>query len=153
MRELILMRHAEALPATPGAADFSRPLSNRGVEEASAAALRLLQQHGQPDCVLCSPAVRTTATASAVRTTLRLDDLPLRTDPRIYLATPGQLLQVVAESPEAARRVLLIGHNPAVSQLAAALQAGNGRSRSLATAEFRHFNLPVQDWQALREPA
>jgi len=37
MRELILLRHAHAEPATPGQADTDRPLSPEGLAEAEAA--------------------------------------------------------------------------------------------------------------------
>ena len=81
-----------------------------------------------------------------------LGELPLRAT-ALYLASPGPLLQVIAELPDTARRVLLIAHNPAVSQLAAALQPGSGRARPLATAEFRHFNCRSRTGSELREPA
>ncbi len=152
MRELILMRHGEAAPLVKAGTDFTRPLTAPGSAAAAVAALQIAQRHGAPDYLLCSPAVRTTDTAAALRTALRLDAVPLHSDARIYLASPGQLLQVIAECPDAARRVLLIAHNPAVSQLAATLQPGSGRARPLATAEFRHFVLPVAHWQELREP-
>ena len=150
-RELILMRHAEAAPGAGGADDFARPLTPAGREAATAAAQRLLQQHGAPDLLVCSPAVRTATTAEAVRAALG-SEVPVQSDARIYLASPGLLLQVLAECPDTARRVLLVAHNPAVSQLAAALHAGSGHVRPLATAEFRHFTLPGH-WRELREPA
>ena len=145
------MRHAQAAPAADSAADFGRPLTPAGRAAATSAAMRLLQQHGAPDLVLCSPAARTTATAEAVRPVLG-GSTALQSDARIYLASAGMLLQVLAECPDAARRVLLIAHNPAVSQLAARLHAGGGHARSLATAEFRHFALAIDHWRDLREP-
>jgi phosphohistidine phosphatase SixA len=59
MRELILLRHAHAEPATPGQADLDRPLSPVGLAEAEAAGKWLKENNLLPDCVLCSPARRT----------------------------------------------------------------------------------------------
>ena len=48
-------------------------------------------------------------------------------DDRIYEATPGTLMQVADEHREHAR-VLLIGHNPGLEQMAALLASGHVRS-------------------------
>lgn len=152
MRELIVMRHAEAAPQLPDATDFSRVLTERGRGAATSAALDLLQRHGAPDWILYSPAARTSSTAEAVRAALRLDPALLQADPRLYLATPDTLLQSLAEAPEGARRLLLVAHNPAISELAGALRADGSRHSSMATAEYRHFALPIDRWQELREP-
>ena len=44
MRELILLRHAHAEPATAGQADIDRPLSAQGLAEAEAAGRWLAAQ-------------------------------------------------------------------------------------------------------------
>lgn len=64
MHELILLRHAEALPANAGSGDMQRQLSGRGEQEARAAGAWLAQHGARPDRVLCSPAERTRATAA-----------------------------------------------------------------------------------------
>ncbi|MFW8211369.1 SixA phosphatase family protein, partial [Klebsiella pneumoniae] len=79
MRELILLRHAHAEPATPGQADLDRPLSPVGLAEAEAAGKWLKENKLLPDCVLCSPARRTRETLEAVLATIgyvekRLED-------------------------------------------------------------------------------
>ena len=66
MRELILLRHAHAEPATPGQSDLDRPLSPQGLAEAESAARWLKEQGLVPDRVLCSPARRTRETLEAV---------------------------------------------------------------------------------------
>ena len=66
MRELILLRHAHAEPATTGQSDLDRPLSPQGLAEAEAVARWLKEQGLVPDRVLCSPARRTRETLEAV---------------------------------------------------------------------------------------
>jgi hypothetical protein len=52
MRELILLRHAHAEPASTGQADLDRPLSPEGLAEAEAAGRWLAEHAGTADAVL-----------------------------------------------------------------------------------------------------
>lgn len=150
MRELLLMRHAEAVAQPPGLSDHDRPLTAHGRDAATKAAHRLQRAHGLPELVLFSSALRTRETAAQVGAALSLPASALRSDPRIYQASPDGLLELLRELPAEIRRVLLVGHNPTVSQLAHALDPAGSR-RSFATAEFRLLHLPVADWSALGE--
>lgn len=141
MRELILLRHAHAEPATPGQADIDRPLSIRGEAEADAAA-RWLEEHGyRPDRVLCSPSLRTRQTCERVEAVLRYADT--RFDERIYEASPGTLM-AVADDHREIPRVLMIGHNPGFEQVAALLGTGlSSDFRGMHTAGIAVLRLPV----------
>lgn len=121
MRELILLRHAHAAPAAPGQADLDRPLSAEGLAEAEAAGRWLAQHRRLPDCVLCSPARRTRETLEVVLGVIGYVDQ--RIEPSIYEATPGGLI-VLADGHAHAGRLLLVGHNPGLEQLAALLHSG-----------------------------
>ncbi|HVX05074.1 MAG TPA: histidine phosphatase family protein, partial [Rhodanobacteraceae bacterium] len=66
MRELLLLRHAEAMNAGPDGRDAERPLSVHGQAEARDVGIWLAGQGAQPDAVLCSPARRAQMTADAV---------------------------------------------------------------------------------------
>lgn len=120
MRELILLRHAHALPAAAGQDDRERPLSDEGQREALEAG-RWLKEHGSiPGQVLCSPARRTLQTLAGVEKTL--GPLPVSRVDAIYEATPGDLLGLI--DVDQAQRLLLVGHNPGLEQLLALLTSG-----------------------------
>jgi len=118
MQELILLRHAEAIPAATGNDDAARPLTPHGEQEARAAG-EWLSSHGiHFDRVLCSPSVRTRQTAE-----LALGSLPLELAEEIYEASPGELIGLLEEHADA-ERVVLVGHNPGIERLVALLVEG-----------------------------
>lgn len=121
MRELILLRHAHAEPATAGQADLDRPLSPVGLAEAEAAGKWLKENNLLPDCVLCSPSRRTRETLEAVMAAIGY--VEKRLEDRIYEATPGTLAALVDERRDL-DRVLIVGHNPGLEQLVALMTDG-----------------------------
>ena len=142
MRELILLRHAHAEPAAPGQDDIDRPLSLRGQAEAEAAG-RWLREHSlAPDRVLCSPARRARETTEQVLGVLGFAEV--RQEPRIYDATPGALMQVADDHRELSR-VLVVGHNPGLEQMAALLSSGqSGEFRGMPAGAVAVLRLPAE---------
>ena len=120
MRELILLRHAHAESPAAGQDDRQRPLSAVGLDEARAAGEWLRTHDLRPDRVLCSPAERTRQTFAALGA---LDCADVREEEAIYEASPGTLI-ALADAHGDARRLLLVGHNPGLEQLAALLHSG-----------------------------
>jgi phosphohistidine phosphatase len=120
-REIILVRHAHAEPATAGQDDFARVLSVRGEAEADAAGAWLKLHGAAPVRVLCSPAARTKETCERVLAAIGYADM--RTEPRIYEATPGTLIRVLDEHADA-NPLLIVGHNPGFENLVALLTEG-----------------------------
>lgn len=120
MRELILLRHAHAESAAAGQDDHQRPLSATGQAEARAAG-DWLREHGlRPERVLCSSALRTRQTLAALGD---LGSTDVREEDAIYDASPGTLI-ALADAHGDAQRLLLVGHNPGLEQLAALLHSG-----------------------------
>ena len=141
MRKIILLRHAHAEPAAAGQADRDRPLSREGQAEAEAAG-RWLKDHGHiPDRILCSPAARTLQTLEQVL--LALGYLEQRSEPRIYDATPGTLMQVADEHRECGT-LMIVGHNPGLEQTVALLSDGqSGDFRGMPAGGVAVLSLPV----------
>jgi phosphohistidine phosphatase len=123
-RSLVLLRHAKAEnPA--GVADDRRPLSARGHADAQAAGAWLATRHA-PDLVLCSPTKRTRQTWGAVAANLPGVEPVVKYERRIYLGGADDLLDMVREIEESMSSVLVIGHNPTLSQLAFDLDPEGG---------------------------
>ncbi|QDH71448.1 SixA phosphatase family protein [Marilutibacter alkalisoli] len=140
MRELILLRHAHAEPASFGQADLDRPLSAEGLAEAEAAGRWIAEQRLVPDCVLCSPARRTRETLEAVLSVVGYVDQ--RIEPAIYEATPGNLISL-AEGHAEVGRLMLVGHNPGFERLSALLHSGQSSEyRGMPPAGIAVLSLP-----------
>ena len=121
VRQIILLRHAHAEPPVEDQTDESRPLTEGGVSEAIAAGSWLKMHGAEPDVVLSSPATR--AQETATRVLRSLGDLATKIEPRIYEATPADLIQVLEDYPDA-DCILLVGHNPGLETLVALLTDG-----------------------------
>ena len=149
MRELILMRHAEAASADSATDDFNRALTSQGHDAATRAARSMALEHGAPQLILCSPARRTQQTAELLLQVQQLAPARLRFETAIYLATLTTLQRLVAATADDITRLLLIGHNPGISQLLLWVAPDPDR-RGLATAQFTSLPLPVSRWDELR---
>ncbi|WP_119459562.1 histidine phosphatase family protein [Rhodospirillaceae bacterium SYSU D60014] len=123
MRSLFILRHAKSSWDDPRLADFDRPLAPRGRRAAAAMGAYLRTEGVTPDLALCSTARRARETFAFVSAESE-GDVPVRFLRELYAASPGDLLHQIGQIPDSVRRLLLIGHNPAVGQLAIALASG-----------------------------
>lgn len=130
LRYLYLMRHGEAASGRPGSADRDRPLTDAGRGDAVAVGRRLLLGAQVPDGALCSPARRAAETLAAMTEGLGRD-LPTRFEPAVYATGAGGLLDLVRDTGADVQRLLLVGHNPAVGELAHVF-AGQGSPAGLS---------------------
>jgi len=141
-RELLILRHAHADPLAPSGTDIDRPLSTRGEAEADAVGRWLKQQDAHLTAALSSPAVRARATAERA---LAIAGGPaLSFEPRIYEATPGDLLALLDQQATEGC-TLIVGHNPGFEQLVALLTEGrSGDFRGLPTGGVAWLSLPSE---------
>jgi phosphohistidine phosphatase len=144
MHTLHLLRHAKS-SWKEDAPDHERPLSRRGREAARRIGRRLPAATGALDLVLCSSARRACETLDLV-----LADFTQRPhiliEQGLYLASRERLLERLRRLAEEDGSVLLIGHNPALFELALALAApdapafhalAGGKFPTAARASFR----------------
>ena len=154
MKTLYLLRHAKSDWGNPALDDHDRPLNARGERAAALMGVHFAQQDYRPSMVLCSSARRTRQTLESL-----LPHLPgppeLVIEESIYLASCGRLLTMVQEIDDGQSRVLLIGHNPGIAELARTL-AGSGERASLRrlaarfpTAASAACEFDLQHWRDL----
>jgi phosphohistidine phosphatase len=125
-RTLLLMRHAKS-DYPPGVVDHERPLAPRGMREARLAGEWLRSSVPLIDAVLCSTASRTRETLS--RTGL---DAPVTFAERLYDAVPGTVIDEIRRVDDEVATLLVIGHEPAMSNVALGLAGAPGSSQAAA---------------------
>ena len=156
VRHLWLLRHAKSSWDDPGLDDHDRPLAPRGERAAATMASHLPLAGVRPQLVLCSSALRARQTLGLVLTSLgdRLE-VEIRIDPGLYTFDAQVLLGRLRSVPDDVRSLLLVGHNPAVQELAL-LVADGGASRDrvaakLPTGALVTITLPDDPWARLGE--
>lgn len=149
-RTLILLRHAKA--ETPGETpDFDRQLTTRGHNDADAAGSWLGAHKLRPDLVICSPATRTRQTWHGVAVALATAD-PAGGAPEVhyerglYEGGRTELVDLLRAVPDTVHTVLVIGHNPTVSDVSVLLRPDDpGNWNGLRTSGLA-VHQPVGAW-------
>jgi phosphohistidine phosphatase len=155
MKRLFLLRHAKSSWEDSELADHDRPLAARGRRAAKLMRGHMLREGITPGLVLCSSSRRTVETLGRIAPALD-EAVPTLIEQDLYAASAERLLDRLRAVEDDVESVLLIGHNPAIEDLALTL-AGSGdklpelRSKyptgALATLEFDGR------WNALRPGA
>jgi phosphohistidine phosphatase len=117
MKRLLLLRHAKAVQATEPLADSARPLSARGEQDALRIGERLRRHRAQPTLILASPAARALHTAQLVADAVGYRRENIVLEERLYLAPPSVITDVIAAQGPAIETLLVVGHNPGLSEL------------------------------------
>jgi phosphohistidine phosphatase len=160
MRRLMLLRHAKTENEAPSGRDQDRRLDDRGRKDAAEIGGWIVRHPPVPDAVLVSPAVRAHQTweiASAAMKELSPKDLApqphVELVPELYGADPSQLLQTIhAASATDPQRLMVVGHNPGMHELALALAgigdtaARRALAENLPTSGLAIFDFEIDDW-------
>jgi phosphohistidine phosphatase len=123
-RRLVLIRHSTA---ADGPVDVQRPLAAQGRADAPAIGRWLAGAGLAPDRVAVSPAERALQTWDLAAAGVDAAPSPI-VDPRIYDNRIDALLEVIRETPDDVGVLALVGHNPAMAELARYLDDGSGDS-------------------------
>jgi phosphohistidine phosphatase len=132
----IIVRHAHAESPDHRGTDFERPLTERGLAEARSTARAIAASGHRPTLLLASPARRTRQTAEILAGEFQLPAQALRFVDSLYNASAGTLETELRKAAMPEGLVLLVAHNPGVSDLARAL-GGDPRAPSCKPAEWR----------------
>jgi phosphohistidine phosphatase len=116
-RHLLLVRHAQAAWEHGAITDFDRVLTEEGEHDADQLAAWLGKHSPRPSAIVTSTAPRALTTAKRLAT--GWPDAPTLTlEPSLYEAPLDGPARLIAGLPDAWDRVLIVGHNPALSHTA-----------------------------------
>lgn len=136
---LVLMRHAKSDWSHRALSDHERPLNGRGQRDAPVMAERVAETGLQPDVILSSTAVRARTTARELGAAL---GVAVTLVPELYGASADTLLSHAAKA--GALSVVVVAHDPGVSDLATELSGGG--IDHMPTAAVATFMWESDDW-------
>ncbi len=112
MKKLTVVRHAKSSWDEPGLRDHERPLGARGLRDAPKTFKRYEESDNAVDAIVSSDAVRARSTAEIFATALAMEPDEIRLEPRLYLASAREILEIVRAFSDSFVAVAIVGHNP-----------------------------------------
>lgn len=147
MKHLFLVRHAKSSWTDDTLRDQDRPLNHRGESQLPSLARALNSLGAFGGRVYASGATRARATLAGILPTgFPADRVFIQ--PELYTFDHRRLLRWLQNRDESEDTVLLIGHNPALIDLASHLLETD--PHALPTASIAHITLPDRPWQKLK---
>ena len=151
MHTLLLLRHGKAVGSDP-AGDHERALNGLGRWQATAIGEQLSRTGLTPDLALVSDARRTRETAE-----LALSGAPqvIRSEAGLYAASLEAILEAIRAVPNEVGRLLVVGHNPGIGEVARVLERAGEPQAAVAlqdgfpTAALAVFELDTPDWSTV----
>lgn len=147
-KTLYLVRHAKAL-SSGSLEDHERPLSEQGEGEAREIGSLMAREGWVPDCVLSSTAIRAMETTRLLCGELGIDEGRIVQAPELFHAEAGKLMWSLRKRLQAEAAVLVVGHNPGITDVANLLIEGSGIG-DMPTASLVVLDLDLQEWPDLR---
>ena len=147
-KRVTLLRHAKAKVGDSSLPDRKRPLNERGQHDAPVMGRRLRASGARPSLIITSPAIRALHTARLVAEMIRypLEFVQRETD--LYLASPDDILRVLARQDNAFNDILLCGHNPGLTDLANKLTGA--KIDNIPTCGLVVIEADIREWRQLK---
>ena len=149
MKTLYLMRHAKSSWEEP-LPDHERPLNKRGKKAAKLMGKYLAGEDIRPELILSSDAVRARETARRMVKAMKFPPSGIELEPRLYEAGPREIMAIIHALDPKLSSVLLIAHNPGISETAVAL-SGDESYEWLPTAAVVGIEFDIDDWKKVGE--
>jgi len=145
MKTIYLLRHAKSSWDDAALSDFERPLNERGLNAAPFMGEVMSRRGYSPSIIITSPAKRAATTAELVKDSAGLNS-ELRSDHRIYEASPNTLRSVATEIDDGMDSAMLVGHNPGMEGFIRYL---TGELEPMPTAALAVIELSIDSWKDL----
>lgn len=122
MKSLLILRHAEAVAATPELPDLPRPLTPRGRAQMRGLGRWMQDRRIAPGRIICSTAIRAKETAKILGSAAGWTTQVIA-NAALYNASGKALLAQVKIAPDELTQLLLVAHAPGVRDLVGLLTA------------------------------
>lgn len=147
-RKLFLVRHAQPHNDQQYKSDKERELMPEGFLQAAALGKYLNQSNYSIDLIVASDSVRTNTTANLIASTLNYPTPQIILKEKIYTGGLPDLLAIMNEIPDTVQHLLIVGHNPTISELNSYLIGS--QTSNMATCELNLISM-TNRWDELTE--
>ena len=154
MKILYLVRHAKSSWDDPSLDDQKRPLNKRGLRDAPIMGQRLAGHHQvRVDAIWSSPAQRAVETAHYLARALKVPRKEIELRDRLYSSAINDLLLEIRSCPDEVKRLLVVGHNPVITEFANLLiDCGiDTEIELIPTCGIVAIEFSLSSWQQIKE--
>ena len=150
MKILTIVRHAKSSWNHPGLSDRQRPLNSRGERDAPVMGKRIVDHGIRPSLIITSPATRAWRTARIIAAEIGYPTEFLQREDSLYLAPLDDLLDAVVAQDVSFNSLMVVGHNPGLTEFANFLIPG--LTNNLPTAGVVSVQVDRDDWNLYEQP-
>ncbi len=147
MKTIYLVRHAKSSWDDPDLSDEERPLVEKGVRKTQQVIDYLNAHHITADLMLSSPAVRAFETAMLFAKGIRYPAEKITVMPEIYHFDSAYILRALQGLTDDIQSVMIIGHNPGITQLASSLMEKD--LEWLSTSAIAGIDIHTDQWDRI----
>jgi len=150
MKILSIVRHAKSSWKDTSLADRKRPLNKRGKHDAPIMGKRILDHGIRPSLIVTSPATRARTTAKIIAGELNYPKEFLQREDHLYHASLDEILDVIVAQDDSFNSLMVVGHNPGLTDLVNFLQPG--LTNNLPTAGVVSVQIDQENWNLFERP-
>jgi phosphohistidine phosphatase len=150
MKTLTLVRHAKSSWKDTRLSDRERPLNKRGKRDAPVMGKRMIEHGIRPSLIISSPARRAWSTAKIIAAQISYPIEFLQREDGLYLASLDEILDIVIAQDNRINNLMVVGHNPGMSDFANFLSPG--LTNNLPTAGVVSVQIDQDDWNLYERP-
>lgn len=147
MKTLHFLRHAKSSWKLPLLADIDRPLSGRGNKACQLMANPILNTGCYFNNIFCSPAQRAKYTIENIALQLPKQNIHWKIDEQLYTFSGTVLMSWCQHLPESINSFMMIGHNPAISDICHELS--NAQISHVPTCSYVQLTSTANTWAEL----
>ena len=151
MKILTIVRHAKSSWKNNSLSDDRRPLNRRGERDAPVMGKRIHEHGIRPSLIVSSPATRAWTTAKIIAEAINYPREFLQKEDELYLASLDEILDIVVAQDNGFNNMMLVGHNPGMTDLVNFLVPG--LTNNLPTAGVVSVEFDRDDWSLYERPA
>jgi phosphohistidine phosphatase len=145
MKTLTLVRHAKSSWDDRTLSDHDRTLNARGERDAPEMGKRIVAAGIRPSMIITSPAMRAWTTAKIIAKEIGYPIEFLQRENDLYLASLDTLLDVVVAQQNEVNNLMIVGHNPGLTDFANFMSPG--LTSNLPTAGVVSVGVATDDWK------